>query len=201
MKFTEEFVMCTEKHVFIKKIFTNGLSIGWPLQIEQRSVIKILLAKKCKPCDIYRRMSNGNRETYFSKKIFTNGLRKHGFATLSLSQTCWFSSKEKVQVWQSIKKVMIIVFWDMKRLIIIDFLGKGAIANNASNYKLLRQNSLYLLDDIYIYIYVYLGSISSLMQISLNIIDILCLHILFWIRSNSRITFIVFRGNWLRYCP
>ena len=46
----------------------------------------------------------------------------------------------------------------------------------------------------YIYIYIY-------MQISLNIIDILCLHILFWIRSNSRITFIVFGGNWLRYCP
>ena len=42
---------------------------------------------------------------------------------------------------------------------------------------------------------VYLGSISSLMQISLNIIDILCLHILFWIRSNSRITFIVFGGE------
>ena len=33
------------------------------------------------------------------------------------------------------------------------------------------------------------------MQISLNIIDILCLHILFWIRSNSRITFIVFGGE------
>ena len=55
---------------------------------------------------------------------------------------------------------------------------------------------------IYIYIYicvcvcVYLGSISSLMQISLNIIDILCLHIFFWIRSYSRITFIVFGGNW-----
>ena len=43
--------------------------------------------------------------------------------------------------------------------------------------------------------YVYLGSISSLMQISLNIIDILCLHIFFWIRSNSRITFIVLRGG------
>ena len=40
--------------------------------------------------------------------------------------------------------------------------------------------------------YVYFGSISSLIQISLNIIDILCLHIFFWIRSNSRITFIVF---------
>ena len=43
--------------------------------------------------------------------------------------------------------------------------------------------------------YVYLGSISSFMQISLNIIDILCLYIFFWIRSNSRITFIVFGGN------
>ena len=44
--------------------------------------------------------------------------------------------------------------------------------------------------SIYIYIYIYIY-----MQISLNIIDILCLHILFWIRSNSRITFIVFGGN------
>ena len=44
-------------------------------------------------------------------------------------------------------------------------------------------------------IYVYLGSISSLMQISLNMIDIFCLHIFFWIRSNSRITFIVFGGK------
>ena len=54
-----------------------------------------------------------------------------------------------------------------------------------------------LLYELYIHdlLYVYLGSISSLMQISLNIIDILCLHILFWIRSNSRITFIVFGGN------
>ena len=41
---------------------------------------------------------------------------------------------------------------------------------------------------VYIYIYIY-------MQISLNIKDILCLHIFFWIRSNSRIAFIVFWGN------
>ena len=46
--------------------------------------------------------------------------------------------------------------------------------------------SLSLSLSLYIYIY---------MQISLNIIDILCLHIFFWIRSNSRITFIVFEGN------
>ena len=50
--------------------------------------------------------------------------------------------------------------------------------------------------NIYIYIYIYIY-----MQISLNIIDILCLHIFFWIRSNSRITFIVFGGIWFMYCP
>ena len=36
------------------------------------------------------------------------------------------------------------------------------------------------------------------MQISLNIIDILCLHIFFWIRSNSCITFIVFLPNTIK---
>ena len=60
---------------------------------------------------------------------------------------------------------------------------------------------IYVCIPSYICIYVYLGRISSLMQISLNIIDILCLHIFFWIYSNSRITFIVFGGNWFRYCP
>ena len=33
---------------------------------------------------------------------------------------------------------------------------------------------------------------------TLNIIDILCLHIFFWIRSNSRITFIVFPPNTIK---
>ena len=31
--------------------------MGWPLQIEQRSFIKYLLAEKCKPCEIYRNLS------------------------------------------------------------------------------------------------------------------------------------------------
>ena len=42
---------------------------------------------------------------------------------------------------------------------------------------------------IYVYMYVYFGSISSLIKISLNIIDNFCLHIFFWIRSYSRIAF------------
>ena len=33
------------------------------------------------------------------------------------------------------------------------------------------------------------------MQISLNIIDIICLHIFFWIRSNSRFYFYRIRGE------
>ena len=63
-------------------------------------------------------------------------------------------------------------------------------------YKFLSKLSLaHIYIYIYIYVYVYFVSISSLIQISLNIIDILCLHIFFWIRSNSRITFIVFGGG------
>ena len=47
---------------------------------------------------------------------------------------------------------------------------------------------------IFAYIYIYIGSISSLIQISLNITDILCLHIFFRVRSNSRII-LSYRGG------
>ena len=32
VKFTKECVMCTEKHILVKKMFTNGQNIDWPLQ-------------------------------------------------------------------------------------------------------------------------------------------------------------------------
>ena len=54
---------------------------------------------------------------------------------------------------------------------------------------------IYILIYAYIFIYVHFGSISSLIQISLNIIDIFCLHIFFWIRSYSCVAFILFGGN------
>ena len=44
---------------------------------------------------------------------------------------------------------------------------------------------------------VYLGSISSLIYISLNNIDILCLEIFVYIPSSCRIDFMVSSGNWL----
>ena len=43
------------------------------------------------------------------------------------------------QVQQSVKNAMLIVFWDI-RLIIIDFLEKSATVNNSSYFQLLRQN-------------------------------------------------------------
>ena len=64
------------KTCFSQKMFINGLNMGLPLLIEQRSFIKYLLAVKYKPCEIYRRMYDLYREACFSKKkkIFTNEL-------------------------------------------------------------------------------------------------------------------------------
>ena len=54
-------------------------------KLEQRSVINFLLAEKCKPCEIYRRICNVYGETCFSEKSVHKSAR-HEFATKSLSQ-------------------------------------------------------------------------------------------------------------------
>ena len=52
---------------------------------EQKSVFKFLLAEKCKPCEIYRRMCDVYGEAYFSKdNVFK--WAKHKFFIMSLSQ-------------------------------------------------------------------------------------------------------------------
>ena len=78
-------MICSEKHVLVKNIFTNGLNMGWPLQIEQRSFIKYLLAEKSKPCEIYRRMYDLYREAYFSQKYLYKWA-KHGLATTNRTE-------------------------------------------------------------------------------------------------------------------
>ena len=60
--------MCMEKYVLVKEIFPNGLNMGLPLQIEQRSVIKYSLAEKYKACEIYRRMCDVYGEACFNLK-------------------------------------------------------------------------------------------------------------------------------------
>ena len=44
-------------------------------RIEQRSLIKFLLAEKCKPREIYRRICDVYGEACFSQKMFTSGLQ------------------------------------------------------------------------------------------------------------------------------
>ena len=40
--------------------------------LEQRSVIKFLVAEKSKLCEIYKRMGDAYREACFSQKMFAN---------------------------------------------------------------------------------------------------------------------------------
>ena len=62
--------------------------------------------------------------------------------------------KKKFQVQLLIKKVMLTDFWDIKGLITIDFLEKGATVKSASYCQLSRQNSPYLFNDPPPYIYI-----------------------------------------------
>ena len=49
--------------------------------------------------------------------------------------------------------------------------------------------------------YIYIGSISSLILIRLNVLDIFCLYIFLLILSNCRIDLMIFGGNWLINFP
>ena len=72
------------------------------------------------------------------KKMFTNGLN------IGLPFRAWvkkwfmewkhtdFPVKKRLLAQQSVKKVMMTVFWDMKELPIINFLEKGATVNSVS---------------------------------------------------------------------
>ena len=59
----------------------NRTECSW---LEQKSVIKFLVAEKCKPCEIYRRMCDVYRKACFSQKnVYERA--KHGFAITRLS--------------------------------------------------------------------------------------------------------------------
>ena len=54
--------------IFILRIFKMAANQTESSRLEQRSVIKFLVAEKCKPCEIYRRMSDVYGEACFSEK-------------------------------------------------------------------------------------------------------------------------------------
>ena len=70
--------------------------------LEQRSVIRVLVAEKCKPYEIYERMCDVNEEAYFNQKMFTNqlniGLPQQARVEMTVHgmETHWLSCKEKV---------------------------------------------------------------------------------------------------------
>ena len=84
-------------------------------------------------------------------------------------------------VQQSVKKVTLIVFYDMKRPLIIDFLENSSTVNSYSYYQLLRWNSPYLLNNPFME---YLWITITYMHISLNNIDMFCLHIFVYVLSS-----------------
>ena len=75
---------------------------------------------------------------------------------------------------RSVKKVMLRVSWKTIETITINFIEKFVSVSSDSLYQLLSKESPYQMNLIYIYIYIYIhiGSISSIIQISLNIIAI-----------------------------
>ena len=42
-------------------------------KVEQKSVMKLLVAEKCKTCEIYRRMCDVYEEACFNQKYFQTG--------------------------------------------------------------------------------------------------------------------------------
>ena len=112
---------------------------------EQRSVIKFLLAEKCKQYELYRRMCDVYGEACFRKK-YVYKWAKHGFTTVSSSQSIihgieilWHSGKEKVLGTVVNKEGHAdAVLWDMKGPITIDFFEKGATIDDLGSIYLIH---------------------------------------------------------------
>ena len=105
-----------------------------------RGLSKFLVAEKHKLCKIYGKIHVYREACFSKKKLYKQA--KYGFAIINLSQRECLLKKKFWMQW-SVKKVMLIVFWD----ITVDFLEKGATVNSASYCQLLKQISPYLLND------------------------------------------------------
>ena len=86
------------------------------------------MADKCKLCEIYRKMCDVYRETCFSQRNLYK-LACHNNLKLKRQSIVWKHNnspvKKKFQVQQSVKKVMLSVFWNRKEPIPIDFFENG----------------------------------------------------------------------------
>ena len=122
--------------------------------LKQRSVMKLLLAEKCKPYEIYRRVCDVYREAWVSQKMFPNKLNMDlplwdwVEKTVHGVEIHWLFGKEKVLGTVISKEGHADIFLrHEKKPITIDFLEKGATVKNASCCQFIWQNSSYLLND------------------------------------------------------
>ena len=103
-------------------------------RFEQRSVIKFLVAEKCKPCEIYRRICNVYvlvKQILQMSQIWVCSSNPE----LKRQSMVWEHTdslvKEKFQVLWPVKK-MLTVFWDMKGTMTTDFLENVVPVANSS---------------------------------------------------------------------
>ena len=135
--------------IFILRLFKMVANQTDSFWIEQIFVTTFLVAEKCKSGKIYSRMYYVYGKACFSQKVFTSRLNMvcHFMPDLKrqfMERKHTDSPLKKIfHVQQSVKKVMLTVFLDMRDPITIDFLEKGETVNSASYCWLLRQKSPY----------------------------------------------------------
>ena len=129
------------KYIYCKNICFEAIQNGGKSAcsgLEQRSVMKFLVAKQCKACEINQRIWCV-REIFFLKvKRNIYKWAKRGFATLNLSwktvhrvEMHWLTNIKNFHVKWSVKKVTLTVFYNR-------FLLKKAQQLSVFSYQLFR---------------------------------------------------------------
>ena len=119
--YTKNYFNLTE--VFVLRQFKTKPNQREYSNPEQRSVIKSLVTENSKPWKIYWRMCDAYREACFRKKKIYKWARP-GFATRSPNRknsprggNTWTPVEKKFYVKWSVKKAIMTVVWDMKRIV------------------------------------------------------------------------------------
>ena len=108
-------------------------------KLEQKSLIKLLVTEKWKPCEIYRRIGDVYGETCFRLNMGLP-LQAQVEKTVHWVETYWFSYKENVPGTAVNKEGLAVTdLWDMKGPDTIDFLKNGATVNSSYYCQIRRQ--------------------------------------------------------------
>ena len=117
-------------NIFVLRLFKMVANRAEYSKLEQKSVIKVLVAEKCKPWEIYKKLWDVYRETSFSKK---KKKAKMGFSQQALvkMRVDGLSGKEKV-LGAAVDKGHTNSLLGYERTSQNWFSGKGASVNSAA---------------------------------------------------------------------